>query len=181
MPLAEVEFPIEPSHPVALQWKEPVRHLAAGPSVTGSGPLAMLETAAKRARGERTLEFAAEALQAAAALAAHEGGRYRHIAQLEAMRLRTEFIAELGSRAGHSVLDREIVLRWFIEELPFTADVAQSKIARMDGDQLVEAEEFRMLRQIKSRLTFVQQLAACGELPQDRELAEWLELYNLLP
>ncbi|SNT21875.1 hypothetical protein SAMN05421770_105226 [Granulicella rosea] len=161
------------------QWDEWLRELEADSSASGFERLMALEAVGARARMEIDLAWAVLAIRAAALLAGYEGGRYRHIAELEEMRLRVRWIEKLGSRSADSVLDREYVADWFVGGLPFCSCVAKKMTVRMDGDEPLTAQELRNLRQIGSRLALVRQLNACGELPQRPELGAWLELDGL--
>jgi hypothetical protein len=112
---------------------------------------------------------------------------------LNAMNLRSWFISKRGSRPGHFVLDKEIILRWVMDGLKLPMHTAQEK-AKLLGENLARAKtspnpedlrqmgrELSQLRWIKHRLNTVKVLADCGELPSDSVLHEWLELRESLP
>lgn len=109
------------------------------------------------------------------------------------MRLRSWFIAKMGSRPKHRVLDKEIILHWAMEGLNISVQTAKDKaalvlkdVARVKGSSNPEDrqrvhDDLRQLSRIKHRLNVVKVLAHCGELPNDPILDEWLKIREQLP
>jgi hypothetical protein len=140
-----------------------------------------------------SLDWGEVAVRAAELEARNCCGVERENALLWAMNLRSWFICRKGSRSGHQVLDKEIVLRWVAEGLTLSVQAAREKAARI-GERLgrvkdssdpkeVEqvATDLSQLRRIKHRLNAVKMLADCGELGSDPELDGWLEIRDQLP
>jgi hypothetical protein len=173
------------------RWDEYLRQFEEGKPITVLSMEMVFQKAAVRAQEQISLEWAGIALRAADLFANQGGGKYRESALLEAMRLRAWFISKMGSRPGHPILDKEIILRWFTAELKFSLDVAKDKAAKA-REKFVTAMKFPTpenkqlavelldLRRIKHRLTIVKTLAECGELPGDSPLNEWLKIRELL-
>lgn len=108
-----------------------------------------------------------------------------------AMRIRSEFISEMGSRAGHFVLDKEIVQRWINDALRWPLQEVKDEAAIV-CEQLSIAKELsaenrkqllgrlRELRGIKRRLFVAKMIIDSGEVVTP-SLYEWLEIREQLP
>ena len=145
------------------------------------------------AKNQESLDWGEVAVRAAELEARDKSGIEREEALLQAMNLRSWFICKVGSRSGHSVLDKEIVLRWVTDGLTLSVTVAREKAERV-GEALARmnnssdpkelqriADDLRQLRRIKHRLRVVKVLADCGEPASDPALNAWLEIREQLP
>jgi hypothetical protein len=149
--------------------------------------------AASLAKKRANIDWAEVAIRAIELEARNGSGIEREEALLYAMRVRSWFIGKMGSRPGHVVLDKEIVLHWVIDGLKLTmrATKERATLIRQNlvgvtnaSDPKVKhqlAKDLSGLRWIKHRLRIAQVLADCGELPSDSVLHDWLPLQEQLP
>jgi hypothetical protein len=105
---------------------------------------------------------------------------------LKAMRLRAWFISKMGAEPGSSIRDSNIILDWFIQEIPFSMEVARQKCDEWNRNDLPLTErlsvaDLRVLRGIKNRLGPIQALAETGQVPSDSACLKWLEIRRRLP
>jgi hypothetical protein len=174
-------------------WREYLRPIEQGKSMTALSMLVVYPYAAGLARDQGSLEWAEVAVRAAELEARHHSGIEREDALLWAMQLRSWFISKLGSRTNHFILDKEIILLWAMEGVNLSVEAAKEKAASL-GDRLAGLkhstdprdkqdvlEDLRLLRRMKNRLNVVRVLADRGELPDDSPLYKWLELREQLP
>jgi hypothetical protein len=139
--------------------------------------------AMSRARSEQSLEWAGIAVRAAALHALEGGGEQRAATLWKAMALRAWFISKMGSQAGHPVLDKATILRWFRQENEFSFEDTKELSARWRRTRAAtpSKDELIKLRNIKGRISVLRMLADAGELPDDPELKQWLELRGQIP
>jgi len=149
--------------------------------------------AAHLAENQGSLDWAEVAVRSSELEALNRSGTERENALRRAMRLRSWFIAKMGSRPNHPVLDKEIILHWAMEGLDISVQTAKEKasliwkeVARVKGssnprDRQRVHDDLRQLSRIKQRLNAVKVLADCGELQNDLILNEWLEIREQLP
>ncbi|MGA2601919.1 MAG: hypothetical protein ABSH09_33560 [Bryobacteraceae bacterium] len=174
-------------------WLAYLQPFEAGEPLDGLSMQVIFHYAAPLAKKEASLDWAEVAIRAAELEARSPNDIVREESLLNAMNLRSWFISRLGSRPGHFVLDKEIILHWVMDGLKVQIQTAQEQ-ARLFGENLARAKnspnpedlrqmgrELSQLRWIKHRLNTVKVLADCGELPSDRVLHEWLQLRELLP
>jgi hypothetical protein len=148
----------------------------------------------------KSLDWAGIAVRAGELLAGENGGAFRGSALNKTMALRAWFISNLGSKVGHPVLDRDIILRWFKTETPFAPEDALETFAPLKtiklssvpagkkrptiSQELLEKlargeyskSRWSDLTALLGRLNVLQRLAECGELPVDPEFAAWLKV-----
>jgi len=89
----------------------------------------ILDVSEYRATSENSMEWAEIAIRAAN-LATQGNPPRRHSYLYRAMLLRTVFIARVGSRPGHSILDPATVTVWFLSELRFGPEEARRRSER---------------------------------------------------
>lgn len=104
--------------------------------------------------------------------------------------LRAKLIAAMGSRLGHAILGKEIIVRWFTDDLDFSPDVARTKAMSIwselreakesgDKDEIERGVEgMRSLRRIKNRLNVLKLLSECGEMTNESVIDQWLKFAN---
>ncbi|UWZ82489.1 hypothetical protein [Occallatibacter riparius] len=175
-------------------WSAYLRRFEDDPQLTSRLSMQVIfHYAAPLAKDRESLDWGEVAVRAAELEARNCSGVEHENALLWAMNLRSWFICKMGSRSGHLVLDKEIILRWISEGLPLSVQPAREKAARFGatltrgkvssdskGTQLI-ADDLRLLRRIKHRLNVAKVLQDCGQLTSDPELDEWLEIRELLP
>jgi hypothetical protein len=132
-----------------------------------------------------SIEWASIAIRAHELGALEQGGIYRDSALNDAMRIRSIFIAKLGSRPNDPILDKEIIFRWFAAELKLSMEEVRKMLQRLNDPPPVNLsrltlDEIRALRYLKHRLGVIQSLADCGELPEDSHLHQWLKIRGQL-
>jgi hypothetical protein len=148
--------------------------------------LGIFEGAAGRSRLEDDLEWAGIAVRAAELYALGECGKHREHALRKAMQFRAAFIVRMGSRSGHPVLDKEIILRWVTEGISMPIIEAKALSARLKHGQWPLCEhldELRELHRIRARIGVARTLVDCGELESGSWIDEWIkmELLNEIP
>jgi len=175
-------------------WNAYLRPFEDDPQLTsGLSMLVIFHYVAPLAKKQSSLDWGEVAVRAAELEARNCGGVERENALLWAMNLRSWFICRNGSRSGHLVLDKEIILRWVAEGLTLSVQAAREKAARI-GERLARAKDssdpnerqqlandLSQLYRIKHRLNAVKVLADCGELGSDPVLDGWLEIREQLP
>jgi hypothetical protein len=155
--------------------------------------LVIFNYAAWLAKKQASLDWAEVAIRAAELEASNRTGIEREGVVMHAMRLRSWFISQMGSRPHHFILDKEIILGWVMDGLNLPMQTAQAKTVEL-GENLVRAKnsphhedmqqvakDFQQLVRIKHRLNIAKVLADCGELSDDSVLYEWLKLRESLP
>lgn len=95
------------------------------------------------------------------------------------MMVRAYMINHLGSLAKDPVLDSNILMHWFFQQLTISfADAVQ----QLDEWPKRRIEWIRNLRQIKNRLSILMPLYQKGQLTTtDGELSKWFSIYSKLP
>jgi hypothetical protein len=91
------------------------------------------------------------------------------------MMLRVGMINKFGSINNHSILDIDIVLQWFKENLKLSYAEVKEKITNWN---LFPIDEIRELRQLKN---YLQVISFLNKSYLDSELRTWIALRNLLP
>lgn len=174
-------------------WRAYLRPFEEGQPLTGLNMQVIFHYAAPKGKKQDNLEWAEVAVRAAELEALNRTGTERENALLRAMRLRAWFIARMGSRPNHRVLDKEIILHWARKGLDISIQTAKENAAQIwkdvamirgssspDDRQRVH-DNLKKLRRIKHLLGVVKALADCGELPSSSILNEWLEIRERLP
>jgi len=174
-------------------WLAYLHRFEEGEPITGPSMLVIFNYAAWLAKKQASLDWAEVAVRAAELEAAHRTDIEREGVLLHAMRLRSWFISTMGSRPGHLVLDKGIILHWVMDGLNLPIQTVKEN-ARLLGENLTRAKnspnpedlrqmgkEMSQLRWIKHRLNIVKVLADSGELPGDSVLDEWMQLRESLP
>lgn len=92
----------------------------------------------------------------------------------------------MGAQSGDDVRDPQIILDWFLHEVPFPLDIARQKCTEWRFTELslnegLSIADLRALRGIKNRLTLIASLAEQGMLPLGSECWHWLPLREELP
>jgi hypothetical protein len=174
-------------------WLAYLRPFEDGQPLTGLSMQVVFNYAAPLAKDQDSLDWAEVAIRAADLEAFNGSQTEREHAMLRAMRLRSWFIAKMGSRPKHRVLDKEVILHWVMEVLNISVQTAEEKAALIwKGVAIVQGssspenrqrvhDDLRQLRRIKNRLNVAKMLADCGELPNDPTLNEWLKIREQLP
>jgi hypothetical protein len=174
-------------------WRAYLRPFEEGQPLTGPSMQVIFHYAAPLAKDQGSLDWAEVAVRSSELEALNCSGTERENALLRAMRLRSWFIAKMGSRPNHLVLDKEIISHWAMEGLDISMQTAKEiaaliwkDVARIKGSSNPEDmrrvhDDLQQLRRIKHRLDVVKVLADCGELPNDPILKEWLEIREQLP
>jgi hypothetical protein len=162
-----------------------LRQVEEGTARPGGQMNGISEGAAHLAKEQSSLEWADISIRAANLWAQTDAGA-RENALHRSMLLRVWFIARMGASSGHPVLDKAIILDWFVRELEVSIEVAKERIGEWQapGSPLKERlplDEVRELRRIKNRLGIVQLLAEAGELPSNSPACAWLEIRSQLP
>lgn len=174
-------------------WRAYLRPFEEGQPLTGLNMLVIFHYLAPLAKDQGSLDWAEVAVRAAELQGLSRSGTEREDALQWAMRLRSWFIAKMGSRPNHRVLDKDIILHWVMDGLDISVQTAKEKaaliwkdVARVKGSSNPEGmqgvhDDLRRLRRIKHRLDVLKVLADCGELPNDSISNEWLEIREQLP
>ena len=174
-------------------WRAYLRPFEEGQPLTGLSMQVIFHYIAPSATDQGSLDWAEVAIRAAELEALNSSGTEREDALLRAMKLRSRFIAKMGSRPNHRVLSKEIILHWAMEGLDISIQTAKEKaaliwkdVARIKGSSNPEDrqrvhDDLKQLRRIKHRLGVLKVLADCGELPKDSILNEWLQIREQLP
>jgi len=174
-------------------WLAYLHRFEEGEPMSGLSMQAIFHHVAPMAKKQVSLSWAEVAIRAAELEARNGTDIEREGALLNAMNLRSWFIARHGSRTAHLVLDKEIILGWVMDGLKFSIATAEEK-ARALWEKLARAkdspesedmrqvtQDLRQLRWIKHRLNIAKVLDDCGELPEGSVLNEWLKIRESLP
>src|SRR3954471_1089413 len=108
-------------------WRAYLRPFEEGQPLTGLSMLVIFHYAAPLAKDQGSLEWAEVAVRSSELEALRCGGTERENALLWAMKLRSWFIARMGSRPDHLVLDKEIILHWAMKELDIPIQTVKEK------------------------------------------------------
>ena len=175
------------------EWDSYLRPIEAERASAGLSMQIAFDHAAKLARDQSSLEWAGIALRAADLEKKHSLTVVRESIDCKAMMLRAKLIAATGSRMGHAILGKEIIVRRFTGDLDLSPEMAIAKAmsiwpeireAKESSDQaLIErvGEGMRSLRRIKNRLNVLKLLAECGEMANEPVVNEWLKVREQLP
>jgi len=176
-------------------WRAYLHPFEDGKTFPGLSMLVIFHHVAPLAKQQGSLDWAEVAVRAVELEARRSSGIESENARLWAMQLRSWFIAKMGSRSNHFVLDKEVILNWVMEGLKLSVQSAKEKISSLaelralaKKSSNTDTEDRQRLRddlselfRIKHRLNVVKVLADCGELPSDSVLNEWLKLREELP
>ena len=154
----------------------------------------LAEVAASRASDNLNLEWAKVAIYVYNFLAANQpNATGKESFMSSAMTLRAYMISKLGATPGDEILDIEYLVNWFFNDLKISdkdalikADAWKKMLASKNKKDIqnkldAELEEFRILRQIKSRLTLFKLLSESNKFTPDKEIADWLSIQDKLP
>jgi len=138
---------------------------------------------AKNNDEESSLKWAELAISVEAMLAKSPEEYIAHACEMTAMTLRAKMICKFGYVAGHSVLDSDLIFKWFYEKVPFSS--AEMIEREQKWWQLNNEERVRILKDnpaeelkttyLKNRLTVIDILEKCGRIPISNDLIEWLK------
>jgi len=104
------------------------------------------------------------------------------------MALRVYFINKRGSVSGDPLLDPNVILRWFYENLPISFTEAELGIPKcketiakgnIKGPDVLQL--CRELRNIKNKLTIINWMVERDTLHPDEDLSKWLDIRVTLP
>ena len=174
-------------------WRKYLHRFEDGKTIPGLSMLVIFHHVAPLAKQQDSLDWAEVAVRAAELEARRSIDIESENARLWAMQLRSWFIAKMGSRSNHFVLDKGVILNWVMEGLKLSVQSAKEKISSLaelhalakkssnteDRERL--RDDLSELFRIKHRLNVVRVLADCGELPSDSPLYKWLEIREQLP
>lgn len=175
-------------------WRAYLRPFEDDPHLTsGLSMLVIFHYVAPLAKKQSSLDWAEVAVRAAELEARRSSGIESENARLWAMQLRSWFIAKMGSRSNHFVLNKDVILNWVMGGLKLSVQSVKEKISSLAAlreltKKSSDAEDRQRLRddlsdlfRIKHRLNVVKVLADCGELVSDPGLDEWLDIREQLP
>ncbi|MCC3421125.1 MAG: hypothetical protein JGK28_25260 [Microcoleus sp. PH2017_07_MST_O_A] len=97
---------------------------------------------------------------------------------ISSMMLRAGAIAKYGIIPNDSVLDVNLILQWFWDNIKESREDVEQKAANW---KTLAIEEIRELRQLKNRLKVIAALANSDKYVLDEELKAWLSLPEKLP
>ncbi|MCC3502572.1 MULTISPECIES: hypothetical protein [unclassified Microcoleus] len=98
--------------------------------------------------------------------------------KISSMMLRAGAIAKYGIVPNDSVLDVNLILQWFWDNIKDSREDVEQKAANW---KTLPIEEIRELRQLKTRLKVIAALANSDKYVLDEELKAWLSLPEKLP
>lgn len=98
--------------------------------------------------------------------------------RISSMMLRAGAIAKYGIVPNDSVLDVNLILQWFWENIKDSRQNVEQKAANW---KTLPIQEIRELRQLKNRLKVIAALANSDKYVLDEELKAWLSLREKLP
>jgi hypothetical protein len=98
--------------------------------------------------------------------------------RISSMMLRAGAIAKYGIIPNDSVLDLNLILQWFWDNIKESREDVEQKAANW---KTLPIEEIRELRQLKNRLKVIAALANSDKYVLDEELKSWLLLREKLP
>jgi hypothetical protein len=174
-----------------LQWLGDVDE-GKRPSPARFNWLGLAEAAADYARSSdvksSNLEWARAAIAAYEQLVRSDEGT-RNFGEDSSMTLRAAMIGIFGPTQGDAVLDPDIILRWFTNELDVTLPDAEKSIARwrsLGPRGRSEAYERELtlawrLRRVKNRLRAIDALSRVSGVTLTDYLRQWLALREELP
>jgi len=135
--------------------------------------------------GNDNIDWARASVSAYQWLADKDPG-YAHSFTLSAMFLRAYLISRCGAKPGDPILDPQIIVDWFWQNVRMSAEEAVAKSAGWrsrltartstgkKADRL-EVTELRELRYIRLRLNVLRLLSEAGVLVPDASLKTWLD------
>lgn len=97
---------------------------------------------------------------------------------ISSMMLRAAGIGKLGAISQHPVLDVNLILQWFWDNIKDSLENVEKKAANW---QNLPIPEIRELRQLKNRLKVIAALADTDRYVLDEELSTWLAVREKLP
>lgn len=97
---------------------------------------------------------------------------------ISSMMLRAAAIGKLGVICEHPVLDVNLILQWFWDNIKESRKDVEKKAANW---QTLPIAEIRELRQLKNRLKVIDALADTDKYVLDEELSTWLSVREKLP
>jgi len=98
--------------------------------------------------------------------------------RISSMMLRAGAIAKYGVIRNDSVLDVNLILQWFWDNIKESRQDVEQKAANW---KTLPIQEIRELRQLKNRLKVIAALASSDKYVLDEELKAWLSLREKLP
>ena len=98
--------------------------------------------------------------------------------RISSMMLRAGAIAKYGIIPNDSVLDVNLILQWFWDNIKESREDVEQKAANW---KMLPIEEMRELRQLKNRLKVIAALASGDKYVLDEQLKAWLSLREKLP
>ncbi len=98
--------------------------------------------------------------------------------RISSMMLRAGAIAKYGIILNDSVLDVNLILQWFWDNIKESREDVEQKAANW---KTLPIQEIRELRQLKNRLKVIAALASGDKYVLDEELKSWLLLREKLP
>jgi hypothetical protein len=148
--------------------------------------LGLAEVASFRARGRSASDDSPNLPWAKIAIETYEyligKTKNKHGASLpyeqSMMLLRTYCIVKLGSVPGDPILDVNDIIQWFFQKKEMSFDEAQERAQDWRKGSL---EEIRNLRYVKNRLSVIKYLVQNYPLETNKELDDWLALWEKLP
>jgi len=97
---------------------------------------------------------------------------------ISSMMLRAGAIAKLGVISDHPVLDVNLMLQWFWDNIKESPEDVEKKAANW---KTLPIAEIRELRQLKNRLKVIAALADSDKYVLDEKINTWLHLREKLP
>ncbi|MEG4230427.1 hypothetical protein QUA35_30185 [Microcoleus sp. N9_B2] len=97
---------------------------------------------------------------------------------ISSMMLRAAGIGKLGVIYEHPVLDVNLILKWFWDNIKESREDVEKKAANW---KTLPIAEIRELRQLKNRLKVIAALADTDKCVLDEELSTWLSVREKLP
>jgi hypothetical protein len=97
---------------------------------------------------------------------------------ISSMMLRAGAIGKLGAISDHPVLDVNLILQWFWDNIKESREDVENKAANW---KTLPIGEIRELRQLKNRLKVIAALADTDKYVLDESLKSWLDLREKLP
>ncbi len=98
--------------------------------------------------------------------------------RISSMMLRAGMIDKFGVVDHHPVLDINIILQWFRQNLKLSCEEVEKKAANW---RVLPVEEIRELRQLKNRLQVISAINDSNKFGLEPEIKAWLSLREKLP
>ncbi|HIK09310.1 MAG TPA: hypothetical protein IGS52_03410 [Oscillatoriaceae cyanobacterium M33_DOE_052] len=98
--------------------------------------------------------------------------------RISSMMLRAGMIDKFGVVDHHPVLDINIILQWFRQNLNLSCEEVEKKAANW---RVLPVEEIRELRQLKNRLQVISAINDSNKFGLEPEIKAWLSLREKLP